>query len=154
MFVLMEDEHIYKRHSKTLLLYHIVLPIKYRCSVVVDAIGDSLKSICLEISDRYEMVFIEIGYEPDHVHFLVQSIPSYSVSAIVMKLKSITARELFLKHPSLKKNLWGGNLWTSGYYANTVGLYSSRDVIKQYVSNQGKSKDYKKLHDGQLSLFD
>jgi REP element-mobilizing transposase RayT len=100
------------------------------------------------------MNFMEIGYEPDHVHFLLQSIPTYSVSEIVIKLKSLTARELFLKHPDIKKQLWGGSFWTSGYYANTVGLYGSRDVIMAYVSNQGNEKKYKKLYDGQLSLFD
>jgi Transposase and inactivated derivatives len=150
----MDDEHIYKRHNKTLLLYHIVLPIKYRRKVITDIIGTSLKSICMEISSRYEINFIEIGYESDHVHFLLQSIPFYSVSEIVVKLKSLTARELFRLHPEIKKQLWGGSFWTSGYYANTVGLYGSRDVIKAYVSNQGNEEEYKKLHDGQLSLFD
>ena len=150
----MDDEHIYKRHNKTLLLYHIVLPIKYRRKVITDAIGISLKFICMEISERYEITFLEIGYESDHVHFLVQSVPSYSVSEIVIKIKSLTARELFAKYPDIKKQLWGGSLWTSGYYANTVGLYGSRDVIRAYVSSQGNEKEYKKLHDGQLSLFD
>ena len=150
----MEDEHIYKRHNKTLLLYHIVLPMKYRRKVITDAIGISLKGICMEISERYEISFIEIGYECDHVHFLIQSIPTYSVSEIVIKLKSLTARELFAIHPEIKKQLWGGSFWTSGYYANTVGFYGSRDVIQAYVSNQGNEKKYKKLYDGQLSLFD
>jgi putative transposase len=122
--------------------------------VITDIIGRSLKSICLEISERYEINFIEIGYEADHVHFLLQSVPTYSVSEIVTKLKSLIARELFLKHPEIKKELWGGIFWTSGYYANTVGLYDSRDVIMAYVSNQGNEKKYKKLYDGQLSLFD
>ena len=73
----------------------------------------------------------------------------------MIKLKSLTARELFQSHPEIKKQLWGGNFWTSGYYANTVGLlYGSRDVIKIYVSNQGNEKKYKKLHDEQLTLFD
>jgi len=113
-----------------------------------------MKGICLEIGERYEINFLEIGYESDHVHFLIQSVPTYSVSEIVIKLKSLTARELFTKHPEVKKQLWGGSFWTSGYYANTVGLYGSRDVISNYVSSQGNSKKYKKLHDGQLSLFD
>ena len=150
----MEEEHIYKRHNKTLLLYHIVLPIKYRREEITDIIGESLKSICMEISARYEIHFIEIGHEPDHVHFLIQSVPAYSVSEIVLKLQSLTARELFRLDPEIKKQLWGGSFWTSGYYANTVGLYGSRDVIKAYVSNQGNAKKYKKLHDSQLSLFD
>ena len=61
IFVDMEDEHIYKRHSKSLLMYHIVLPIKYLRSVITDAIGQSLKGICMYISSRYEIGFIEIG---------------------------------------------------------------------------------------------
>ena len=104
------DEHIYKRHNKTLLLYHIVLPIKYRKKVITDIIGISMQSICIEISDRYEINFIEIGYEPDHVHFLLQSIPIYSVSELVTKIKSLTARELFKKHPEIKQQLWGGSV--------------------------------------------
>ncbi|MGS2738804.1 transposase [Sinomicrobium sp. M5D2P17] len=33
-----------------------------------------------------------MGYESDHVHFLVQNIPSISVSDMVRTLKSITDR--------------------------------------------------------------
>ena len=85
---------------------------------------------------------------------MIQSIPTYSVSEIVIKLKSLIARELFKSHPEIKKQLWGGSFWTSGYYANAVGLYGSRDVIRTYASNQGNEKKYQKLYDGQLSLFD
>lgn len=148
------DEHIYKRHNKTLLLYHLVFPLKYRKDAITEEIGEGLKQICLEISERYEISFLEIGYESDHVHFLIQSVPSLSVSIIVTKLKSITAKQLFQKFPELKLKLWGGKFWTSGYYSNTVGLYGNKEVIRKYVENQGKEKVYKKLFDGQLTLFD
>ncbi len=147
------DEHIYKRHNKTLLLYHLVFPLKYRKKVITEEIGESLKTICVEISERYEINFIEIGYETDHVHFLVQSVPSISVSEMITKLKSITAKQLFKRHPEIKVKLWGGSFWTSGFYANTVGQYGNKDVIKKYVENQGKEKEYKKVYDGQLALF-
>ena len=147
------DEHVYKRHNKTLLLYHLVFPLKYRKKCLDDTSGQSLKNICLGISERYEIQFVEIGYESDHVHFLVQGIPSMSVSKLVTTIKSITARELFRLHPELKKLLWGGNLWTSGYYANTVGLYGNKEVIRKYVEGQGREKEYKELHSEQLSLF-
>ena len=105
------------------------------------------------ISERYEVHFIKIGYESNHVHFLVQSVPSYSVSKMVRKLKSITAKELFKRYPEIKAKLWGGNFWTSGFYANTVGQYSNESVIKEYVKNQGMEKQYKKIHTNQLKLF-
>lgn len=147
------DEHVYKRHNKTLLLYHLVFPLKYRRKCLDENSGMSLKEIYVEISERYEIQFVEIGYESDHVHFLVQSIPSMSVTKLVTTIKSITARELFRRHPEIKKLLWGGSFWTSGYYANTVGQYGNKEVIRKYVEGQGKEKEYKKVHSSQLSLF-
>lgn len=153
MYFRFMGEHIFKRHNKTLLLYHLVFPLKYRRSVITDEIGEGLKEICIEISERYEVHFIEIGYEPDHVHFLVQSVPSYSVSKMTNMLKSITAKELFRRFPEIKLKLWGGKFWTSGFYANTVGQYANEEVIRAYVKNQGTEKEYKKIHRNQLTLF-
>ena len=146
----MEDEHIYKSHNKSLLLYHLVFPAKYRRKIFTDSVENTLKEIFVGISERYEIRFIEIGLDDDHVHFLVQSVPILSVTQIVKTIKSITARQLFQTHPEIKRMLWGGNLWTSGYYVNTVGQYASREVIERYVAGQGK---YKKLYESQL-VFD
>ena len=147
-----KDQHIYKSHNKTLLLYHLVFPAKYRKKVFDEEVDKTLKDVCLEISDCYEIHFIEIGNDLDHVHFLVQSVPTLSVTRIVTIIKSITAREIFAKHKEVKKILWGGNLWTSGFYANTVGLYSNQEVIKKYIQNQGKDIEYTKLYQGKLNL--
>ena len=145
-------EHITKRHNKTLLLYHIVCPLKYRKSVITEELGECLKGICIEISERYEINFVEIGYESDHVHFLVQSVPTNNVSEITRTIKSIIAKQLFQRHPEIKAKLWGGNFWTSGYYANTVGQYGNEEVIRKYIENQGTQKEYKKIYDGQLTF--
>ena len=149
----MEDEHIFKSHNKTFLLYHLVFPMKYRKKGLNEVSGETLKLICKEISERYEIEFIEIGYESDHVHFLIQSVPFLSLSQIVRTIKSITGRELFRLHPEIKQILWGGNIWTSGFYANTVGQYGNKEVIKKYIENQGKEKQYTKIYTGQLKLF-
>ena len=146
------EKHIYKSHNKTLLLYHMVFPAKYRKKIFDDEVDKTLKDTCLEISDRYEIHFLEIGNDLDHVHFLVQSVPTLSVTRIVTIIKSITSREIFAKHKEVKKILWGGNLWTSGYYVNTVGQFSNTEVIKKYIQNQGKDIEYTKLHEGQLNL--
>jgi putative transposase len=68
-----------------------------------------------------------------------------------MEIKSITARELYKSHPEIKKQLWAGNIWTSGYYANTVGQYGNEKVIKEYVQKQ--VHDYKQIYRSQLDLF-
>ena len=143
--------HIHKNHNKTLLLYHIVFPVKYRRKAITEGVGNTLKDICIGISNRYEINFVEIGIDEDHVHFLVQSVPILSVTVIVRIIKSITAQKIFERHPEVKKTLWGGNFWTSGYYANTVGQYGNEETIRKYVKNQGKK--YERIHYKQLTLF-
>ena len=144
------SEHIFNCYYKTVLLYHLVFPAKYRRKVFSKKVEKSLVEICSDISERFEINFLEIGNDEDHIHFLVQGIPKMPVSRIVQVIKSITAREIFSKHKEVKKMLWGGNLWTSGFYANTVGQHASEEVIRDYVKNQGKK--YTKVHSGQLKF--
>jgi len=85
-----------------------VCPAKYRRVVFSDEVDKTLKETCEEIEKRYEIKFLEIGTDKDHVHFLVQSIPTYSVTKIIKLIKSITAKKIFAKHPEVKEKLWGG----------------------------------------------
>ena len=100
---------------------------------------------------RYEILIVEIGSDEDHVHFLVQSVPMYSPKKIVNTLKSITAIEIFRRHPEVKRKLWGGKFWTSGYYVNTFSQYGNAEMIMKYVQNQGK--EYKQIYRNPLDLF-
>jgi putative transposase len=145
-------EHIFKRHNKTLLLYHIVCPAKYRRKVFTEGVENTLREVCLGIGERHEIHFVEIGADEDHMHFLIQSVPMMSPKLIVQIVKSITAREIFHSHPEARKTLRGGKFLTSGYYANTVGQYGNEKVIKEYVKKQGRT--YHQIHRGQLRLFD
>ena len=135
-----------KSHNVSLLMCHIVCVAKYRRLVITEKMNNILKSVCIEISKRYEIRFLEIGAEADHVHFLVQSVPTYSPTIIAAKIKSITAREIFAKVPSVKKELWGGDYWTDGYFVSTVREHANEDVIRHYVRNQGRAGEYKQLH--------
>ncbi len=148
------SQPIRKSHNVSVLIYHIVCPAKYRRVVFTDVVDQVLKTVCLEIANRYEIMFIEIGTDRDHVHFLVQSAPSYSPTKVVQIIKSNTAREIFARVPSVKQKLWGGQLWTEGYYISTVGQHGSEDTIRQYVKQQGKEQEYQQLHTEQLRLFD
>ena len=127
-------------------MYHIVCPTKYRKVVFSEKVDQVLKEICLEIADRYEIDFIEIGVDNDHVHFLVQSVPMYSPTKIVRTIKSITAREIFIRVPEVKKQLWGGEFWSKAFYVSTVGKYGDERMVSNYVKNQGTGKNYKPLH--------
>ena len=136
-------------------MYHIVCPAKYRRTVINTEVDKKLKEVCEGIEARYEIKFLEIGAEKDHVHFLVQSVPAYSPTKIVQMIKSITAKKIFEMCPEVKKDLWGGEFWTRGYYVGTVGEHGDEDVITRYVRNQGrKTEGYEKIHENrQLELF-
>jgi len=146
------SEHIVKSHNKTLLLYHLGCPTKYRREVFSLEVEKSLKEVCEAIAERYEIRFVEIGVDGHHVHFLVQSVPVLSSERIVKITKNLTAKEIFKKHQEVKKYLWGGHFWTSGYYMNTVGAHGNEKVIKEYVENQGRK--YRQVYRGQVELFD
>ena len=146
------SEYIHKDHNVTALLYHLVFPAKYRRAVFDENVDVVLKEICLGIEARFEIKFVEIGTDKDHVHFLVQSVPRYSVTKIVTMIKSITAKEIFKRCPQVKKKLWGGEFWTDGYFASTVGKHGDEETIGKYVKNQGN--EYQQLHsNSQLGLF-
>ena len=147
------SEYVHKQRNVSVLLYHLVCPAKYRRVVFTEDVDLVLKDVCLEIAKRYEIVFIEIGVEKDHVHFLLQSVPTYSPTRIARMIKSITAREIFKRAPTVKKQLWGGEFWSKGYFMSTVSRHGNEDTIKNYVKNQGRSeKNYKKLHSQELQL--
>ena len=149
-----ESRYAHKSHNVTVLLYHIVCPAKYRRVVFSGSVEETLRDVCLEISKRYDVQFLEIGTDRDHVHFLIQSVPMYSVTRIVKMVKSITAREIFSKHPEVKKILWGGEFWTDGYFANTVSKFGDEGSITKYIQRQGAAKEYRVLHqESQLQLF-
>jgi putative transposase len=125
--------------------YHIVFPVKYRKALLVEELGKEMKYIAQAISERYEVEFEQIGCDEDHIHILCSFHPKYSVGEVVRKFKSITARELFLKFQWLKKDLWGGEFWSDGYYVATVGERGNWEIVEKYIRDQGKDPEVVQL---------
>ena len=98
--------------------------------------------------------FLPIGADKDHVHFLVQSVPTYSPTQVARLVKSLTARAVFRRLPQVKRSLWGGAFWTSGFFIRTVGRHGNEAVIRRYVQEQGRGPEYQMLPVQQLGLFD
>ena len=144
---------IHQSHNVSNLKYHLVCPAKYRRAVLTPPVDRKLKEVCVEISKRYEIIFLEIGTDEDQVHFLVQSVPMYSRKKIVQRIKSVTAREIFRACPEVKKQLWGGEFWSDGYLISSVGRHGNERVIKQYLQEQGAETQYEQLYKEQLNLF-
>ena len=145
------SKYIHKSHDVSVVLYHLVCPAKYRKVVFSEELDVELKDICIEISFRYEIEFLEIGVEENHVHFLIQSVPMYSPTKIARTIKSITAREIFKRRPEVKKMLWGGEFWSKGYFITTVSKHGNEETIQKYVKEQGQERNYKILHKQQMN---
>jgi transcription initiation factor IIE alpha subunit len=95
-----------------------------------------------------EMKYIQEAFDTNWVAPLGQN-----VDEIVRIIKSLTARGIFRRHTKIKRDiLWEGSLWTSGYYANTVGLYAGKETIRRYIENQGRQEDYTQLYSSQIKL--
>ena len=146
--------YLHKSHNVSCLIYHVVCPTKYRRVVISEQVDETIKQTCLEIAKRYDLHFLEIGTDKDHVHFLIQSVPMFLPKNIVQTIKSITAREVFQRNPEVKKKLWGGAFWGTGYFINTVGRAGSEVAVSEYVRNQGREREYVKIHSDQLKLFE
>ena len=100
----------------------------------------------------YDINIMEIGTDGDHVHFLIQSVPMLAPTEIARIIKSITAREIYRLCPQVKKKLWGGNIWSAGYFVATVSEHDNEKQIQNYVRQQGK--EYTKMYRSQIKLFD
>ena len=102
-------------HKVFRIKYHFVFCIKYRKDLFLEErYIESLKDVCKEMEDRYYVEFETMGFDEDHVHFMIKSVPSYSPSKIFQIVKSISAIQLFKKHPDVKRELWGGEFWSDG----------------------------------------
>ena len=128
------NHNVYQTH------YHIVFPVKYRKALLANDIPLAINHIAQEIKERYTIEFEQLGYDQDHIHILCSFPPKYSGSQIVGIFKSITARELFKQFPALKKELWGGEFWSDGFYLATVGERGNWQQVERYVANQGKTR--------------
>jgi putative transposase len=119
--------------------YHLVFPVKYRKALLSPEIVATMRETMKGIEERYDLVIEQFGDDKNHVHVLVSFHPKYGIGQVVRLFKSITAKQVFAAHPGVKKDLWGGEFWTDGYYAATVGTGGNWAVVEKYVKNQGSN---------------
>jgi len=142
------DELFKSYHKVFRIKYHFVFIIKYRKDFFKEnKYIETFKKICTGLEERYSMKFEIIGFDENHVHFLLRSVPKYSPSQLFRVVKSITAIKIFEEYSDLRKELWGGEFWSDGGYVGTVGEGINAEIIRNYIKKQG-------LKEGQLRLID
>ena len=142
-------ELVRSSHKVFKIKYHVVICIKYRKDLFLEErYIATVKQICKDIEDRFHILFETMGFDEDHVHFLIESLTTtYSPSKIFQVVKSITAIELFKRHPEIKKELYHGEFWSDGGYVGTVGEGINADIIRGYIKKQGRKVEQLKLFD-------
>ena len=124
------------RHCVCLLHAHLVFVTKYRYGVFTKIILDGLKEIFASVCRDFEAELIEFDGEEDHVHLLVVSPPKVAISSLVNSLKGVSGRLIRRKgYPPIQKKLWGGPLWSPGYFAGSCGG-APISVLRQYIEAQ------------------
>lgn len=96
-----------------------------------ETLKGAITSLCMK--HGYELLALEVM--PDHVHVFLSAPPQIAPAVIAKVLKGSTARTLFVKHPELRKKLWGGHPWNPSYYVGTAGQVSS-ETIGRYIEAQ------------------
>lgn len=117
------------------LQYHIVWTTKYRKSIFVGGIEQDMKNYLFETLKSLDINVLAMEIMPDHIHLLVDCKPQLRLSDAIKILKGNTARWLFLNHPGIKKQLWGGHLWNPSYFVVTVSDRSLKQVA-DYINSQ------------------
>ncbi len=142
------DELERSAHKVFKIKYHFVFCVKYRKNLfLAEKYMETFKIICLGMEERYSMKFETIGFDENHVHFMLKSLPKYSPSQLFRIVKSITAIQLFKQHPDLKEELWNGEFWSDGGYIGTIGEGVNADIIRKYIEKQGRKSEQLKLFD-------
>ena len=132
----------------------MVTAVKYRKALLNSELEQCIKETMKGISERYEIMIDEIGFDQNHIHIFCGSHPSMTPMTILNIIKSITARKIFETFPKLKiKELWGGAFCSIGKYIGTVGEATNEKVVKRYIRNQSMDKSEVENRIKQLKLF-
>ncbi len=135
----------YWYHSISEPYYHIQITVKYRKALMNASTEKVILETINNIKERYAIEVSHVGFDKNHVHFLCKFLPKYSGGQVIRLIKSITAQEIFKAVPGIKKELWGGEFWTDGYYFATVSGRGDKQVNEKYIEKQARAEDIKQL---------
>jgi putative transposase len=138
------------KHAVYDLKYHFVWIPKYRKGILTSEIAEYAKGVFRKVAEEYDLIIDTMEIVEDHVHIFLEAPPRLSPSRVVQVLKSVSARELFREFPRLRRELWGGRLWSDGYFVRAVGDEVTGDVIRRYIEYHEHQQDGAI----QLSLWD
>ena len=134
----MKNKYKYGNRCSYNIYYHIILVCKYRKPLLgFGQINQDIIRLSKEILDRYNIKIVITKSDRDHIHYLLESLPRFSITQIISLLKSYTTYHIWkLYSDYLSKIFYKRHVfWTSGYFSSTIGNISISNVYS-YIENQ------------------
>lgn len=128
-----------KNRHKYLLQYHVIFVCKYRKKLFLsERISDDIKQFSYEICQKHNIIIKYMETDKDHIHYMIETEPTISISKVVNLMKSYTAYHIWKKHIYYLTNyFWKERtFWTDGYLVCSIGNVSEK-MLKEYIENQG-----------------
>lgn len=127
-----------KNRHKYLLQYHLIFVCKYRKQLLIPEISEDIKQMSYEICKKHNITIKEMETDKNHIHYMIETEPTISISKIVNLLKSYTTFHIWEKHSNfLSGHFWKERtFWTDGYFICSIGSVSEK-TLKEYIKNQG-----------------
>ena len=115
-------------HSFCMLDYHLVLATQDRLPLFDEEIASKLINYVLAIGRKHRFVVDRMSMMPDHVHLIVEAVPSLSAEACVLAILENTRHWMTKRYTGVLKEMDAWNVWEPSFYAGTVGEYTTAQV--------------------------
>ena len=106
--------------------------------LVSQQVSDDIKQFSYEICQKHKVIIKYMETDKDHIHYMIETEPTMSVSKIVNLMKSYTTYHIWKRYPNyLRKHFWKEHtFWTDSYFACSIENVSE-EMLKKYIENQG-----------------
>ena len=122
-----------KNRHKYLLQYHIIFVCKYRKKLLVSRQrSDDIKQFSYEICQRHSVIIRYMETDKDHIHYMIETEPTMSISKIVNLMKSYTTYHIWKRYPQyLRKYLQIKNMVKNHRLAKPISDVSWYELTRQ-----------------------
>ena len=136
-----KSQYYYQIHGIPIQYHiHYMIVCKYKKKLLgfETDIQYDIKQFSYEICQRHSVIIRYMETDKDHIHYMIETEPTMSISKIVNLMKSYTTYHIWKRYPQyLRKQFWKEHtFWTDGYFACSVGNVSE-EMLKRYIENQG-----------------
>ena len=73
-------------------------------------ISDDIKQFSCEICQKHKVIIRYMETDKDHIHYMIETEPTMSISKIVNLMKSYTTYHIWKRYPDYLRNISGKNI--------------------------------------------